>query len=506
MSFDEIRKKVAIGGIRKLEDPIDLTYERQGERKTLQIAGNMAHADPNERLNFQKIGIQPAEVTEVGQDPTYSRLWKLEGRKPSDLQLGDRILGVDGVLFESNDSGNDFFGYQLDELLHPKLNQPVELAVERKDAKSKQSLTVRVEPVALKTLGLRFEPDAVTAIAENSAASAAGVKLGDKLTKFNGQPIEDAICLPNRIATMAGQKVTLELSRENSGPIQFEWTVPTRFLLENDLPTYGSVGLDLPGSGLVYSVSRKIASVAPNTTAAQSGLRPGDIVQQLQFGDLTPEHQTYLKESRIDKFFAKQVPIDAIRNLQFIHAVVQALPVGLPLEIVVERDSKIQTATASVMNETDVFSPDRRIALSLYRQTYIAKSWAQALPKGLQEIRRGIGDVLEFLQLIVTGKAFNLIGGPLTIGAQATSAASQGVSTLLMFLTLLSANLAVVNFLPVPALDGGHMVFLAAEAITGKPVNEDLQVKLTIGGMVALLSLMLLAFRNDILFFLGSWM
>jgi regulator of sigma E protease len=75
-----------------------------------------------------------------------------------------------------------------------------------------------------------------------------------------------------------------------------------------------------------------------------------------------------------------------------------------------------------------------------------------------------------------------------------------------MFLTLLSANLAVVNFLPVPALDGGHMVFLAAEAITGKPVNEDLQIKLTIGGMVALLSLMLLAFRNDILFFLGSWM
>jgi len=506
MSFDEIRKKVAIGGIRKLEDPIDLTYERQGERKTLQIAGNMAHADPNERLNFQKIGIQPAEVTEVGQDPTYSRLWKLEGRKPSDLQLGDRILGVDGVLFESNDSGNDFFGYQLDELLHPKLNQPVELAIERKEANSKQSLTVRVEPVALKTLGLRFEPDAVTAIAENSAASAAGIKLGDKLTKFNGQPIEDAICLPNRIATMAGQKVTLELSRENSDPIQFEWTVPTRFLLENDLPTYGSVGLDLPGSGLVYSVSRKIASVAPNTPAAQSGLRPGDIVQQLQFGDLTPEHETYLKESRIDDLFAKQVPIDTIRNLQYIHAVVQALPAGLPFQIVVERDSKIQTATASVMNEADVFSPDRRIALSPYRQTYVAKSWAQALPKGLQEIRRGIGDVLEFLQLIVTGKAFNYIGGPATIAAQATSAASQGVSPLLMFLTLLSANLAVVNFLPVPALDGGHMVFLAAEAITGKPVNEDLQVKLTIGGMVALLSLMLLAFRNDILFFLGSWM
>jgi regulator of sigma E protease len=49
------------------------------------------------------------------------------------------------------------------------------------------------------------------------------------------------------------------------------------------------------------------------------------------------------------------------------------------------------------------------------------------------------------------------------------------------------------------------MVFLAAEAITGKPVNEDFQMKLTIGGMIALLCLMVLAFRNDILFFLGAW-
>ena len=48
------------------------------------------------------------------------------------------------------------------------------------------------------------------------------------------------------------------------------------------------------------------------------------------------------------------------------------------------------------------------------------------------------------------------------------------------------------------------MVFLAAEAITGKPVNEELQMKLTFAGIIALLGLMLLAFRNDLLFFLGS--
>lgn len=191
--------------------------------------------------------------------------------------------------------------------------------------------------------------------------------------------------------------------------------------------------------------------------------------------------------------------------MQYVHAVLQALPAGMPLSLVVERNSKIVSGGVVVQEQSDAFSPDRRIALSPYRQTYVAKSWGQALQKGLQEIRRGIGDVLEFLQLIATGKAFNYIGGPATIAVQATSAASQGVTSLLMFLTLLSANLAVVNFLPIPALDGGHMVFLAAEAITGKPVNEDFQMKLTIGGMIALLCLMVLAFRNDILFFLGAW-
>ena len=506
MFFDEIRKKVAISGIKKLGHPIELTYERQGERNTIEVSGSMVHADPEARLNFQTIGVRSTSTTDVGKAATFGLLQELEGKSLSPLQPGDKILGVDGVMFESNDSQSHFFGYQLDELLHPKLDKRVELSVERNTGSSKQNVVVPLDPLPLKTLGLRFEPDAVSVVADNSPAAQAGIRMGDVPTKFNGKPIEDAITLPNRIATMSGQKVSLELARANSDPIVLEWTVPTRFLLENDLPTYGPVGLEIPGSGLVYSVSRKIASVSPNSAASESGLQPGDIVQQLQFGKLNEAHAKYLKDSKIEDLFAKQTPIDSLRNLQYVHAVAQALPVGLPLNIVVERESIIQSGTVAITEEPNVFSADRRLALSPYRQTYIAKTWSQALSKGLQEIRRGIGDVLEFLQLIITGKAFNYIGGPATIAVQATSAASQGVSSLLMFLTLLSANLAVVNFLPIPALDGGHMVFLAAEAITGKPVNEDLQIKLTIGGMVALLCLMVLAFRNDIMFFLGAWM
>jgi len=67
-----------------------------------------------------------------------------------------------------------------------------------------------------------------------------------------------------------------------------------------------------------------------------------------------------------------------------------------------------------------------------------------------------------------------------------------------MFLVMLSANLAIVNFLPIPALDGGHMMFLTAEAIMGKPVNEALQMKLTMVGVIGLLMLMGAVITNDI--------
>ena len=90
------------------------------------------------------------------------------------------------------------------------------------------------------------------------------------------------------------------------------------------------------------------------------------------------------------------------------------------------------------------------------------------------------------------------LSGPAGIIYAAGAFASEGLSSLLLFLVLLSANLAVLNFLPIPALDGGHMLFLTAEAIRGKPVDEKLQVRLTVAGVLCLLSLMVFATAMDI--------
>jgi regulator of sigma E protease len=73
-----------------------------------------------------------------------------------------------------------------------------------------------------------------------------------------------------------------------------------------------------------------------------------------------------------------------------------------------------------------------------------------------------------------------------------------GFGNLLIFLTLLSANLAVINFLPIPVLDGGHMVLLLYEGIRGKPADERVQEILTWIGLIFILSLMIFVFGLDL--------
>ena len=109
---------------------------------------------------------------------------------------------------------------------------------------------------------------------------------------------------------------------------------------------------------------------------------------------------------------------------------------------------------------------------------------------GYRETKEQLLRVFDVLGKLVTLQLSpKNLGGPLMIAAVAGSEASQGIPRLLIFLTFLSANLAILNFLPIPALDGGHMMFLTAEAVTGKPVDERLQGTLTLIGVVCLLGL-----------------
>jgi regulator of sigma E protease len=90
------------------------------------------------------------------------------------------------------------------------------------------------------------------------------------------------------------------------------------------------------------------------------------------------------------------------------------------------------------------------------------------------------------------------VGGPILIGQLAGESARLGLDTFLGFMALISINLAILNLLPIPVLDGGQFLFLLAEAVIRRPLPMKLREKLTTVGLVLIILLMGLAFSNDI--------
>ena len=103
-----------------------------------------------------------------------------------------------------------------------------------------------------------------------------------------------------------------------------------------------------------------------------------------------------------------------------------------------------------------------------------------------------------FGKLLIGQASLNHISGPLTIADVAGKSAALGAQAYLEFLALVSISLGVLNLLPIPVLDGGHLVFYTIEWLRGKPLSERVQMLGIRIGMTAMLMLMLLAFFNDI--------
>jgi len=127
-----------------------------------------------------------------------------------------------------------------------------------------------------------------------------------------------------------------------------------------------------------------------------------------------------------------------------------------------------------------------------------------AIRLGWDETRDRAGLILSFLGNFVTGRASpRELGGPLLIGQIAGQAARVGLGFFLSFIAFLSINLAILNLLPIPILDGGQVVFLLAEAVRRKPLSVELRMRLSQIGFVVLLGIMIYATSNDVWRWLG---
>ncbi len=106
--------------------------------------------------------------------------------------------------------------------------------------------------------------------------------------------------------------------------------------------------------------------------------------------------------------------------------------------------------------------------------------------------------VMSLLDLVTGRIAINNLSGPVGIVTAIGTATNAGLSSLLMLTTLITVNLGIFNLLPLPALDGGRLVFLILEAIRKKPINPKYEIAINAAGFMLLIGLMLFATFNDI--------
>ncbi len=131
---------------------------------------------------------------------------------------------------------------------------------------------------------------------------------------------------------------------------------------------------------------------------------------------------------------------------------------------------------------------------------YESYSFGEAISQGFVTAHVIVWETVKFIKRLVTGEvSAKLIGGPIFIAQQSGKEVRKGAANLFFFMALLSVNLAVLNVLPIPILDGGHLIFLFMEKVKGSPVSMRARMVAQQIGLFLLLGLILIVTYNDIL-------
>ena len=165
------------------------------------------------------------------------------------------------------------------------------------------------------------------------------------------------------------------------------------------------------------------------------------------------------------------------------------------------------TLSADIVTETTPFQNDKGDLDSIGVIGFVQKalryesySIGESISAGFVTTHVIVVETVKFVKKFVTGQVSpKMIGGPLFIAQQSGKEARKGASSLFFFMAVLSVNLGVLNVLPIPVLDGGHLVFLLVEKIKGKPLSMKTRMTAQQIGMVVLLSLIVFVTYNDIL-------
>ena len=476
--FNDLRHGVTVGSVK---NGIEFTVRRPADGSTRTVL-----LKPDTDLGAPTIGVTSPYSLTLPADISRGLAGAAAEAEPA-LTGGDTIRAVDGVAVTSY--------AELFAALSTRANRPVTLTIDRggKDAKGQatpvSSLSIALPPQPRLDTGMAMTPLAIKAVQEGSPAAAAGIVAGDQLVAVDGQPVGDPLGLDASLRGRVGEAVAVTLA--DAAGVQRTVEVRPREVTWRDDET---AGIGSPASvaslGLAIPVDAVVAAVVPDGPAARAGIVAGDRIAKATIIELgeEPDPATGIELS-------PQQP-----SWPVVAAVLQQLPAGTSLMLAVtsaggdRREVRLEPSPAA-----DRFVTDRGLVFEPVYETIRASSFGDALGRGFRKAKEDLSMVYGFLgKLSKQEISPRLLGGPIEIAKQAGRSANEGFGRLLLFLTMLSANLAVVNFLPIPVLDGGPMVFLAYEWIRGKPPSEGVVVVLSYLGLALILSLMFFVFGLDL--------
>jgi len=228
------------------------------------------------------------------------------------------------------------------------------------------------------------------------------------------------------------------------------------------------------------NVDARIGEVVEGGAAAAAGMRVDDLIVAVD-GEAIENWQALVNIVRVSADKNLNVTIDRDGSLQQLSLTPAAVDVG---NQTIGRIGVIETRSSEIAQKASVTV--RHGPLDAFTGA-LKRTWEMSAL------------TLRMLGKLFVGQAsLDNISGPISIAQYAGQSASIGLDHYINFIALISISLAVLNLLPVPILDGGHLVFFLAEAIRGKPLSERVHMIGQQIGMVMIGSLMFLAFYNDV--------